>query len=191
MPPKKTVPPSLDPVAVRREFSEASSEVMSILTEESSKLIEWRSQAQEEYSKTKVVPQKLRLRMTGSIQALVLPFQHYTPKELEILREELGFVTLVRKVAAVLMTHKSWCMDNNLGFSFDSANRLLTLSSELKTEARERREKLQAAALASLVPTEGSVVDEDVTMSEPASSRGRGKVGPVTTLLRHSSEPLR
>ena len=164
MPPKKTVPPSLDPVAVRREFSEASSEVMSILTEESSKLIEWRSQAQEEYSKTKVVPQKLRLRMTGSIQALVLPFQvrsflfgigfsasdsihqHYTPKELEILREELGFVTLVRKVAAVLMTHKSWCMDNNLGFSFDSANRLLTLSSELKTEARERREKLQGSS---------------------------------------------
>ena len=74
MPPKRNNPP-LDPVALRREFGEAGPEALAILGEEAAKLIDWRQQAQNELKASKPISQKLRIRMTSAVQALVLPFQ--------------------------------------------------------------------------------------------------------------------
>ena len=74
MPPKRTTPP-IDPVALRREFGEAGPEALAILGEEAAKLIDWRQQAQEELKNSKVISQKLRLRMTSAIQALHVSFR--------------------------------------------------------------------------------------------------------------------
>jgi hypothetical protein len=75
MPPKCNSPPSLDSVALRRKFGESSPKAFAILGEEATKLIDWHQQAQDKLKTSKIISQKLRLRMTSAIQALVLPFQ--------------------------------------------------------------------------------------------------------------------
>ena len=71
---------------------------------------------------------------------------------LDILKTEPAFCSYVRQVAAGLYTHKTWCQGHNIGFSWEGTIQVMALASELKTEARECRDRLNQAQGSSLLP---------------------------------------
>ncbi|RXW13247.1 hypothetical protein EST38_g12609 [Candolleomyces aberdarensis] len=205
MPPKRNNnPPPLDPIAVRANFGRDGPETLDIVSEEAAKLIDCRAVAMEAISAGKPVPPKVRLRMASTLGGVLLPFAEYDSAHVEILRSDPNFVKLVRKASAIVFAHKAWALEHQLGFSDESANKLLALAAELKVEAsRVRRESTTSTtsrAGASAAPTSSSdvlVVDEDVTMSEPVPNRGRAKgkaanrasAPPTTQRMDYASVP--
>ncbi|KAJ2926603.1 hypothetical protein H1R20_g10493, partial [Candolleomyces eurysporus] len=204
MPPKRNNQPPLDPVAVRANFERDGPGTLDIVSEEALKLIDHRTAITDLLAAGKPVPPKMRLRMSSTLGAVLLPFADYNAAHIEILRNVPNFVELVRKASAIVLTHKTWALEHQFGFSDKSANKLLALAAELKVEAgRARRDSTTSNA--SRATTSGApvpalevlVVDEDVTMSEPVATRGRAKgkaanrasAPPSTQRMDYSSVP--
>ncbi|KAJ2911560.1 hypothetical protein MD484_g8854, partial [Candolleomyces efflorescens] len=92
-----------------------------------------------------------------------------------------------------LFAHKDWCRKYGKPFTLRIANDVLALAHDLKTDAPvpAAPEVIDAPDAAPSVPSSsegssGSTIDEDVTMSEPAPNKDRGK-GRVT---RASAPPV-
>ncbi|KAJ2934375.1 hypothetical protein H1R20_g2741, partial [Candolleomyces eurysporus] len=204
MPPKRNNQPPLDPVAVRANFERDGPGTLDIVSEEALKLIDHRNAITDLLTAGKPVPPKMRLRISSTLGAVLLPFTDYDAAHIEVLWNVPNFVKLVRKAAAIVLTHKTWSLEHQLGFAEESASKLFALAAELKVEAgRVRRESTASntsRATTSGAPAASSkvlVVDEDMTMSEPVATRGRGKgkaanrasAPPSTQRMDYSSVP--
>ncbi|KAJ2931777.1 hypothetical protein H1R20_g5317, partial [Candolleomyces eurysporus] len=189
MPPKKTSPP-LDPDAVFLDFASQEAVLLKVIVEEAKKLVDIRKAAVPELEATGAVSKATLLLMRSAIRAVVLLLEDWEPKAIAILRTNPAFVSFVQQAAAVLFTHQNWCGENSVGFPSDIAHPVLSLATEFKNENKARRGQGNASGIIIEISdssssdsssggapstTDNSVVDADITMSEPTPSKGRGK----------------
>ncbi|KAJ2931804.1 hypothetical protein H1R20_g5291, partial [Candolleomyces eurysporus] len=146
--------------------------MLDIVSEEASKLIDHHKAAMAALSASKPVPQKVKLRMTSALGSILLPFADYDTAYIKILWNVPNFVKPVQKAFAIILTHKTWALEHQLGFSDKSANKLLALAAELKVEADASHATTSGAPVSA---SEVSVIDEDMTMSEPIATHGHAK----------------
>ncbi|RXW11747.1 hypothetical protein EST38_g14108 [Candolleomyces aberdarensis] len=189
MPPKKTTPP-LNPEAVHLDFASQEAVLLEVINAEAKKLVDLRKAALFDLQAHTPVLKSTILLMKSAIRALVLLFEDWEPKAVAILRNDANFCSFVRQASAVLFTHQTWCGDHNVGFPSEIAKPVLSLATELKNESKARH--AQAATSGTVIEisdssssdsssggapsiTNNSVVDVDVTMSEPTPARGRDK----------------
>ncbi|KAJ2929847.1 hypothetical protein H1R20_g7224, partial [Candolleomyces eurysporus] len=214
MPPKKTTPP-LDADAVLLDFASQEPLVVKVINAEAKKLVQLRKDAGAEFQVDGAVSKSTVFLMKAALRAIVLLFDDWEPKAVEILRTDPTFVSFVCQASAVIFTHQTWCSDHNISFLSEVVKSVLALATDLKNESKARRglnngspyfplhdllkpdvlpsRTLAFSASGTVIEpsdspdsdsssggtpstTDNSVVDVDVTMSEPTPSKGRGKL---------------
>ncbi|KAJ2934223.1 hypothetical protein H1R20_g2870, partial [Candolleomyces eurysporus] len=138
MPPKKTTPP-LDADAVLLDFASQEPLVVKVINAEAKKLVQLRKDAGAEFQADGAVSKSTVFLMKAALRAIVLLFDDWEPKAVEILRTDPTFVSFVRQASAVIFTHQTWCSDHNISFPSEVVKSVLALATDLKNESKARR----------------------------------------------------
>ncbi|KAJ2925613.1 hypothetical protein H1R20_g11480, partial [Candolleomyces eurysporus] len=189
MPPKKTTPP-LDADAVLLDFTSQEPLVVKVINAEAKKLVQLRKEAGTKFQVDGAVSKSTVFLMKVALCAIVLLFDDWELKAVEILRTDPSFVSFVRQASAVIFTHQTWCSDHNISFPSEIVKSMLALATNLKNKSKARcglnnvsgtvielsdSPDSDSSSGGALSTTNNSVVDVDMTMSEPTPSKGRGK----------------